>query len=58
MIQLLKKKKRLNNYYDHLKNFGFTWEHSPLEIKYEITLSSDEKKLTKKLQWAKQQGEN
>ena len=20
------------NYYDHLKNFGFTWKHSPLEF--------------------------
>ena len=31
------------NYYDHLKNFGFTWKHSPLEFRYEITLSSDKK---------------
>ena len=22
------------NYHDHLKNFGFMWEHSPLEFKY------------------------
>ena len=47
-----------HNYYDHLKNFGFTWEHLPLEFNYEITLSSDEKTSTKKLQWTKQQGEN
>ena len=41
------------NYYNHLKRFGFTWEHSPLEFKYEITLSSDEKKMKKILQWTK-----
>ena len=46
------------NYYNRVKNFGFTSEHLPLEFKYEITLSSDKKTLTKKLQWAKQQGEN
>ena len=37
------------NYYNHLKRFGFTWEHSPLEFKYEITLSSDEKKMKKNI---------
>ena len=36
------------NYYNHLKKIGFTWEHSSLEFKYEITLSSDEKKKCKK----------
>ena len=36
-------------YYYHLKNFGFMWEHAPLELKYEITLSADEKTLTKKI---------
>ena len=36
-----------------LKNFGFTWEHSPLEFKYEITLSSNEKTLTKKITMSK-----
>ena len=36
------------NYYNHLKKFGFTWEHSSLEFKYEIKLSSDEKKNAKK----------
>ena len=41
------------NYYDHLKNFGFTWEQSPLELKYEITLSSDEKTSTKKITMGK-----
>ena len=41
------------NYYDHLKSFGFTWEHSPLECKYEITLSSEEKALTKKIKMGK-----
>ena len=46
------------NYYNHVKNFGFTSEHLPLEFKYEITLSSDKKTLTKKLQWAKQQVKN
>ena len=37
------------NYYHHLKNFGF----APLEIKYEITLSADEKTLTKKITMGK-----
>ena len=32
------------NYYNHLM-----WEHSPLEFKYETTLPSDEKTLTKKI---------
>ena len=36
------------NYHYHLKNFGFTWEHKQLQLKYEITLSSDEKN-TKKI---------
>ena len=36
------------DYYYHLKSFGFMWEHAPLELKYEITLSADEKNLTKK----------
>ena len=25
----------LYDYYYHLKNFGFMWEHAPLELKYE-----------------------
>ena len=29
--------------YHQLKNFGFTWEHGPLEFKHEITLSADQK---------------
>ena len=29
------------------------WEHAPLELKYEITLSADEKNLTKKITMAK-----
>ena len=29
------------------------WEHAPLELKYEITLSADEKNLTKKLTMGK-----
>ena len=37
------------NYHYHLRNFGFTWEHAPLEFKYEIIFSADEKTLTKKL---------
>ena len=36
------------DYYKHLKDFGFEWENKKLEFKYTITLSSDEKKLTKK----------
>lgn len=39
------------NYHYHLKNFGFTWEHKQLQLKYEITLSSDEK-TRKKFLWA------
>ena len=41
------------NYYDNLKNFGFTWKQLPLELKHEITLSSDEKTLTKKITMGK-----
>ena len=36
------------NYYYHLKNFSFIWEHASLELKYKITLSADENTLTKK----------
>ena len=45
------KKKRIEfyDYYDHFKSFGFTWEHKPLQLKYKITLSSEEKTLTKKI---------
>ena len=39
------------NYHYHLKNFGFIWEHKQLQLKYEITLSSDEK-TRKKFLWA------
>ena len=35
----------------HLKNFGFTWEHVPLEFKCKITLFADKKALTKNYQW-------
>ena len=41
------------DYYYHLKNFGFTWEHAFLELKYEITLSTDEKPLTKNITMGK-----
>ena len=38
------------DYYYDLKNVGwFTGEHGPLEFKYEITLSTDEETLAKKL---------
>ena len=46
------KKQETIEFYDycyHLKNFGFMWEHVPLERKYEIILSADEKTLTKKI---------
>ena len=40
-------------FYDYcydLKNVGWsTWEHGPLEFKYEITLSTDKETLAKKL---------
>ena len=36
-------------YYKHLKDFGFEWENKKLDFKYTITLSSDEKKVTKKM---------
>ena len=35
------------DYCYHLKYFGFTWEHKPLQLKSEVTLSSDEKTLTR-----------
>ena len=35
------------------KKFGFTWEHAPLEFKYDITLSADEKTLRKKIAMGK-----
>ena len=41
------------DYYNHLKNVGFMWEHAPLKLKYEITLSADEKTLTKKITMGK-----
>ena len=31
------------NYYDHRKRFGFTWKYAPMKLRYEITLSEDEK---------------
>lgn len=37
------------NYYDHLKRLGFIWEYTPMQFKYEITLSIDVKTLTKKI---------
>ena len=36
------------NYYKHLKDYGFDWENKNLTYKFTITLSKDEKKLTKK----------
>ena len=36
------------DYYYHLKNFSFMWGHVPLELKYEITLSADEKNTNEK----------
>ena len=41
------------DYYHHLKNFGFAWEHASLELKYEMTLSADEETLTKKITMGK-----
>ena len=35
------------DYYYHLKYFGFTLEHKPLQLKSEVTPSSDEKTLTR-----------
>ena len=35
--------------YDHLENFGFTWEYKPLKFVYKASLSADEKALRKKL---------
>ena len=38
------------DYYEHLKRFGFTWEHKSLGIKYGIrTNNSDNKKIKKKI---------
>ena len=39
----------IKDYHYHLENFGLTWKHAPLEFKYEITSSADEKTLTKKV---------
>ena len=50
--QQQQQKQETIEFYDycyHLKNFGFMWEHVPLERKYEIILSADEKTLTKKI---------
>ena len=41
------------DYYYHVKNFGFMWKHAPLELKYEIRLSANEKTLTKKITMGK-----
>ena len=43
-------------YYDHLKRLGFIWEYTPIQFKYEVTLSTDEKTLKKKLLCQKLQG--
>ena len=32
------------DYYYNLKNFGLTWEHASLELRYEITLSTIKKR--------------
>ena len=32
------------DYYEHLKKFGFTWEHKTLGIKYTIRISSSDNK--------------
>ena len=38
------------DYYNHLKDFGFTWEND--SIRYDITLSTDQKQIEKKF-WCK-----
>ena len=36
------------NYFQHLQNFGFVWEHLPINFRYSIELSADNLKLIKK----------
>ena len=38
------------DYYNHLKDFGFTWEND--SVRYDITLSTDQKQIEKKF-WCK-----
>ena len=35
------------DYYEHLKKFGFTWEHKALGIKYGIRISNSDNKTLK-----------
>lgn len=41
------------DYFDRLEKFGFKWEDAAIEFKYSVKLSSDKKKLTKKLSMGK-----
>ena len=34
----------------HLEKFGFTWENSTIEFKYSVELSTDKKKINKRIQ--------
>ena len=36
------------NYIQHLKKYGFVWEHSALEFKYSVEFSKDKNKLIRK----------
>ena len=37
----------------HLEKFGFTWENSTIEFKYSVELSTDKKKINKRIQCEK-----
>ena len=37
------------DYFDRLEKFGFKWEDAAIEFKYSVKLSSDKKKINKKI---------
>ena len=37
------------NYFQHLQKFDFVWEYSPLDFRYSIEISKDQKKLIRKM---------
>ena len=50
------KKQEELEFYDyslHLENFGFEWQDASIEFKYSVELSTDKKKLTKKINMGK-----
>ena len=41
------------NYFQHLQKFGFVCEYSPLDFRYSIEISKDQKKLIRKMTMSK-----